>query len=93
MSINFEDPMNEKSSEFIRKVFVDADLKKNLIAAMDDKTVLVNDLQIKQKEMGELARLAKQTVTVEVNDETDIKTMSDGTKYRCTPRGWIKLPC
>jgi len=47
--------------------------------------------KLEHKKMGDLARAAKQPVTVELNEEGEIKEMSDGTKYRVTSQGWKKI--
>jgi hypothetical protein len=85
MSLNFHDPMNEQASAFIKKLFEPT--------AMDEQQVLLNDLtdKVDQANMKELANLAKQPVTLEINELGEIKEMSDGTKYRLTLQGWRKL--
>ena len=82
MSINFDDPMNDEARKLIIKKFKD-------VAAMDETTALLDKLEeINQSDMKEIANTAKQPVSVEINEPGDIKTMSDGTKYRCTNKGW-----
>ena len=84
MSINFSEEMNEQSSELLKKLFGE-----NLIA-MDNKIALIDDMQIKQEEMKELANVAKQPVEVQIHREGEVKIFSDGTRYRVTNKGWIK---
>ena len=67
------------------------------IKAMDERTALFESEMEKmqqvfsQKEMKKLANTAKQPVSVELNELGDIKTMSDGTEYALTSKGWRKL--
>jgi len=84
MSIDFEKPMNEEEIDELRKIF-GKDLD-----AVDAETALLSG-NIDCEKTKKLANEINQVVTVELNDVGDIKTMSDGTKYRCTPRGWIKI--
>lgn len=93
MSINFNDPMNAEAREMFRQMIDAGDLPQPV--AMDDRRALFNDTlkleQKKMKKMGDLARAAKQSVAVELNEEGEIKEMADGTKYKVTPRGWVKV--
>lgn len=90
MSINFNDPMNAEAREMFRQMVDAGDLPQPI--AMDERRALFNDaLKLEQKKMGDLARAAKQPVTLELNSEGEIKEMSDGTKYKVTPRGWVKV--
>lgn len=90
MSMNFNDPMNDEALEMFRQMVDAGDLPQPV--AMDDRRALFNDaLKMEQKKMGDLARAAKQPITVELNEEGEIKEMSDGTKYRVTSRGWVKI--
>lgn len=86
MSINFNDPINKEAESFL----------KNLLgkeAIMDDKTILLNEMEvISQHEMKELANLAKQPVSLELNKIGDIKEVA-GTKYIATEKGWVKYTC
>jgi hypothetical protein len=59
--------------------------------AHDEKTFLFDGLKIDQKKMKEIANKAGQPLTAEINGDGDIKTMSDGTKYQCTNKGWVKV--
>jgi hypothetical protein len=77
--------MNEATDSMIREIFRDD------LVAMDEKTALVNRNEFQQKLMKEIANTAEQPATLELNGEGDIKTMSDGTRYRVTPDGWRKL--
>ena len=85
MSIQFERPMNEETRRMIEEMF------SQNVAAMDDKTVLVNEFRCLSNEMTALANTAKQPVCVEIHGDGEIKTMSDGTQYRVTPQGWRKI--
>ena len=61
------------------------------IAAMDQKTVLLNRRMHLQSEMKKVANQTKQPVSLEINNEGEIKTLSDGSQYRVTKSGWKKL--
>jgi hypothetical protein len=86
MSIQFDEPMNEESSEMIKKMFGD------VVVVSDEQNVLLEKLtDIHQKEMSLLAKTAKQPVTAKMHDDGDIVEMIDGTKYQVTKRGWRKI--
>ena len=85
MSMNFDKPVNSEAMEALSKMFGEP-------VAQDEKTFLYDKMDaINGAMMSELANKAKQTVALEINAPDDIKTMSDGTQYRMTPRGWIKV--
>jgi len=85
MSMNFQNPVSEELAAKITEEFGQP-------VATDRKTFLFDQMkQIDQRLMKQIANEAKQPVSVEVNGEGDIKTMSDGTQYRVTPQGWQKL--
>jgi len=83
MSMNFNGPMNAETSERIEELFKPF--------AMDERTALIDNLVCDQKQMKEIANIAKQPVSVELHGDGDIKEMRDGTKYRVTPQGWVKI--
>jgi len=86
MSMNFNDPMNPETAALIKEMYGEK------IAAMDGKTVLLKQLnEIKQSDMKEITNTANQPLSVEINGLGEIKTMSDGTKYRVTARGWQRV--
>ena len=86
MSLSFDNPMNDATSEMISKFFGPD------VAASDRKNVLVNDMQkINGAFMKEIANSASQPVTVTANEVGEIKKMSDGTKYEVTSSGWKKV--
>jgi len=85
MSINFDDPMNDETFRTIRENFAEQ------LVAMDEKTALVNNLEFTQQSMKDIANMAGQPATLEMHGEGEIKTMSDGTRYRVTRDGWVKL--
>jgi hypothetical protein len=83
--MQFENPVNDEVIEKIKKVLEDP-------RAHDRKTFLFNELPVlHREEMKKIANAAKQVMTVEINREGDIKTMADGTRYKVTPRGWVRL--
>ena len=84
MSMNFKDDINEDAKSMLRKMF-DVDV-------MDDRTALVNNMpELNSKLMGDLARAAKQPVTVELNKIGDRKDVG-GIIYELDEKGWRKLP-
>ena len=85
MSISFEDPMNDEAREAFYKIFGTE------VVAMDERQVLLNKRDFKQSDMKIVANAAKQPAQLEMHGEGDIKTMSDGTRYKVTSRGWQKL--
>lgn len=85
MSIQFDKPISDEQQDFVRKMFGDR------VAAMDSKTVLLGKTQFLQSEMKKLANETRQVVTLEVNGEGDIKTLSDGSRYKVTERGWKRI--
>lgn len=85
MSIQFERPLTEEQQESMKEMFGDR------LAASDERVALLNDRNIYASEMKELANKTGQRVSVELNDNDDVKEMSDGTKYVVTPAGWKKI--
>lgn len=86
MAISFQDPVNNETFAKIMEEFGDK------VVTNDRKTFLLTNVdEINQKLMKEIANTAKQPATVELCSEGEIKTMSDGTRYRVTPRGWQKI--
>lgn len=83
MSINFHDPLNSEALIALREMAIPVQ--------SDEKTFLFDRLNIDQRKMKEIANKAGQPLTVELNGEGDIKTLSDGTKYQCTNKGWVKV--
>jgi len=77
--------MNNEVREKILEMFSED------VAGMDEKTALINKTEFTQRGMKELANIAKQPATLEIHNEGDVKTMSDGTQYRVTPTGWVKI--
>jgi len=85
MSINFNEPVNDEAVELVRKEF-------SKMVTHDRKTFLFDGMtEIKQSTIKKIANAAKQPVTIEINGDGDIKTLSDGTRYQVTPQGWRKL--
>lgn len=84
MSINFDDPMNNESREMLHQLFGEP-------AAEDERNFLVDiSTPIRQSEMKAVANAAGQPATVIMHGEGEEKTMSDGTVYIVTPKGWRK---
>lgn len=86
MSMQFDDPMNEKTREFIEETFGPG-------VPMDERTALVSfrhnlvDRELNRK----IANIAEQPLTLALLAEGETKTLSDGTVYQVTPQGWRKL--
>jgi hypothetical protein len=83
MSINFHDPLNNEALMALREMAIPVQ--------NDERTFLFDRLEIDQRKMKELVNKAGQPATVEFNGDGDIKTMSDGTKYQCTIKGWVRV--
>lgn len=64
-------------------------LKTDLV---DDRNALFDAMMMRQQDMKKIANETNQVVSVELNSPGDIKTMSDGTQYKATPQGWVKIP-
>ena len=85
MSINFNDTPNPLAKEFMEKMLGHA-------AYTDGKSFLYDGMkEIEGGFIGELANKAEQPVTMELHGKGEIKTMSDGTQYHVTRRGWVKV--
>ena len=85
MSMQFEEPVNDETIKKIREAFGDA-------VAHDRKTFLFDSMPtIRSDKMTEIANSAKQPAVIELHGEGEIKTMADGTQYRVTPKGWVKV--
>ena len=86
MSMQFDQPMDKKTSKRIKEMFGDN------IVVMDAQNVLLENLsEIHQKQMKVVADTSKQPITMNIHDEDDIVEMTDGTKYQVTPKGWQKI--
>lgn len=85
MSIQFENPMDEETQRRLREWFGPQ------IAAMDERLVLLNRLELESTKMQDLANRTKGPVVVELHDEGEIKTLGDGTRYRVTAAGWKRM--
>lgn len=86
MSINFEEPMSDEARALMKELFGEPDVEDDRHALFSKRLTMV------QQDMSKLANVAKQPVTVEVHELGEVKTMSDGTRYKVTPGGWVKLP-
>lgn len=86
MSMNFRDPIDGETKTMIREMFGDS------LVDIDDRTALFNKGKVLlQSEFKKITNKAKQPVEVELNDIDDIKAMSDGSEYKCSIDGWIKI--
>ncbi len=86
MSLNFEKPLSGEDQSFLREIMGER------LVATDEKIALFQRGVIDQKKMKAIANQTNQVVSVELNDEGDIKTLSDGSQYLATKTGWKKLP-
>jgi len=85
MSINFDEKPNAEALQFLGSIMGQE-------KASDGKSFLFDDMRtINQREMTTLANKAKQPVTCSIHEEGAIKELSDGTRYRVTSRGWIRI--
>lgn len=85
MSINFKEDLSDSQQAMIQKLFG------REVEAMDKRIVLLNTREVLRSDMSEVARETNQVVELELNEEGDIKTLSDGSKYRVTKEGWKKI--
>lgn len=85
MSMNFEKPISEEEQGFIKEMLGDQ------VKAIDAKTALLEGRVIQQQQMKKIANKLNQPVYVELHGEDEIKTMSDGSQYRVTMSGWVRI--
>lgn len=85
MSIGFNEPMNDAARKMLKEIYGNP-------VAEDEKTMLFDQTKdIEQRDMKAVANAAGQPATVELHALDEIKTMSDGRKYRVTPNGWKRI--
>ena len=85
MSMNFNKPLSEENQSFIRD-FMGDDL-----VALDQNKALFNAGQVNQQALKHIANELNQVVEIEANAPSEIKTMSDGSRYQVTLQGWKRL--
>jgi len=85
MSMSFDDPLNKKQQEIMKKMFGDE------LVANDEKTALLQGREFMQKKMSTLANELKQPVKLEMNSIGDTKTVN-GVEYFLTVDGWKPNP-
>ena len=86
MSINFEYDIPLEAAELIKEKFGD-----NLVQ-MDMRTALLEKIkQFDQKDFKQLANVAKQPVSLEINSIGDRKEVG-GVVYELDKIGWKRLP-
>lgn len=85
MSINFQRDMGPEAQSLIKDVFP--------VEAIDQRTALLGKMEkaFNQWQMGDIARAAKQVVTVELNEIGDRKKVGD-VVYELDEKGWKRLP-
>jgi len=96
MSINFNDTPNPLAKEFMEKMLMTSCATRRFSYGQaeftDGKSFLYDGMkEIEGGFIGELANKAEQPVTMELHGKGEIKTMSDGTQYHVTRRGWVKV--
>jgi len=85
MSIDFNEPMSNAALARMREMFPGG------FIAADEKTALIEPAELTSEQMKELANLAGQPATLNLHGQGEIKTMADGTQYKVTPKGWVKM--
>ncbi len=84
MSINFKEDMGFEAKSRILNEFA--------VEAIDDRTALLNGISTAySRQMSDIARAAKQPVTIELNEIGDRKTVG-GVVYELDEKGWRRLP-
>lgn len=86
MSATFQNPVDDEMMKHMAEFFGQP-------VATDRKIFLYDELPdpLVGGKVAELAKKDEQPLTVEINDPGEIKTLSDGTKYRVTQKGWQKI--
>ena len=83
MSLNFQEPVDSDVIARIKELLT--------VKANDDKTFLIDDQTIEAAKMKVIANAAKQPAAIELHGVGEIKELADGSRYRATTRGWIKI--
>ena len=84
MSISFENDMGPEAADKIRELFDVVD--------MDKKTALLKQMgMVDRRDMGDIARLAKQPMQMEINKIGDRKEVG-GVVYELDEKGWKRMP-
>lgn len=82
--ISHERPLDPKTSKKLREMFPD-------MVAEDECNHLVEvGEEIPAAKLKELANEAKQPITLSLMKPGETTTLSDGTVYEVTPKGWVK---
>jgi len=84
MSISSPEPMNEETQKKMREAFGEP-------VSSDEKTALFNNLNETEGRFKDFAEQADQELKMQTFEEGDIKTLDDGTQYRVTNGGWVKI--
>lgn len=82
--MQFDKPMNDNARKMIEEMFGPG-------VPIDEVTALIKFDYIDGQKMKKIANTAKQPVTISMVGEGEVKTLSDGSQYQVTNRGWIKL--
>lgn len=61
------------------------------VVAVDEYQALTDIQKMEREDLSQLSRNLMQVVNIELHDEGDIKTMSDGTCYLLEKDGWKEL--
>jgi len=62
-----------------------------MVATSEKLKKYFETIELETENALKIANTARQPVSVELNEQGEIKTMSDGTKYQVTPSGWKKI--
>jgi len=85
MSMQFDKPISKQHQKFIKELFGDG------LVVMDERKALLHSKTIDPHKMKMVANEVGQPVDVEINDLGEIKTLSDGSMYEVTSKGWEKI--
>lgn len=85
MSVSFENPLSEEGKSFLHELI-------GKPVAADEKQFLFDNMPtIEPAKMDQLVVLAGQPLVVKLHELDDVKTLSDGTRYIVTDKGWAKI--
>lgn len=86
MSISFDRPINTQQQAILNS------LMEATSVAHDNKDFLYDGMSsINERRMAKLAKEVNQPVIVNLHAVGNRKTLSDGTTYEVTERGWVKV--
>lgn len=83
MSVNYKNPIDDETNAEMKRIFGEPLVSDELTALYDEMGTL------NRKEMGALAKMAGQPVTVELNSVGDTKEIN-GHPWELTEAGWVR---